>query len=118
MNFLQYCNSNTFNIKFTLVVDEHKLVFLDLELTHDNEGNIITCTHFKSTAGNSYLHQKSCHTKWKKDIPFSQFCRLQRNNTNEKNYEAQATILFSNFEEKVYNRKTSKRSLLKIPKQI
>lgn len=66
MNFLDYCNNNTFNIKFTSVVDEHKLVFLDLELTHDNEGNIITRTHFKSTAGNSYIHQKSCHhTKWK-----------------------------------------------------
>lgn len=101
--FVSYCNNNMFGIQFTHVLDAHSLVFLDLELGSDGDGNITSKTHFKETAGNSYLHQRSCHhPKWKDNIPYSQFCRLRRNCSSTKDYDDQATILSKKFLEKGY----------------
>lgn len=80
IEFVTYCNSNSFGIKFTHVVDAKSLVFLDLELAWHMDGNITSKTHFKETAGNSYCHWDSCHhPKWKENTPYSQFFRLLRN---------------------------------------
>lgn len=61
-DFLQYCN-NSFGIHFKSVANPNDLLFLDLELFHDQDSTICSQTHFKPTAGNSYLHRKSCHHK-------------------------------------------------------
>lgn len=49
---VSYCNSNQFGIKFTHVVDTKSLVFLDLKLAWDLDGNITSKTHLKETADN------------------------------------------------------------------
>lgn len=77
--FFKYCYNNAFQIKFTYVCDPDTLVFLDLEVRHENN-RIVTKNHFKPSSGNSYLHQNSCHLpRWKRNIPFSQYCRLNVN---------------------------------------
>lgn len=48
-DFFQYCNNNDFGIEFTMVQNRDKLVFLDLELFHEN-GEIHSKTRFKPTA--------------------------------------------------------------------
>lgn len=102
--FVSYCSSNQFGIKFTHVVDAKSLVFLDLELASDVDGNNTPKTHFKETMGNSYLHQEICHhPKWKENIPYSQFCQLCRNCTHIRDYDDQAVILTKKFQEKGYD---------------
>lgn len=91
------------NLHIAHVVDANSLFFLDLELGSDEDGHITSKTHFKDTAGNSYLHHGSCHhPKWKENIPYSQFCQLRRNCSNVKDYDNQAIILTTKFLEKVY----------------
>ncbi|XP_018422194.1 PREDICTED: protocadherin gamma-B1-like [Nanorana parkeri] len=101
-DFVAHCNTNPSGLSFTHVTDQRSLVFLDLELTH-SEGKIITKTHFKPTAGNSYLHFKSCHHPlWKRNVPKGQFCRISKNCTNKEDYVQQSHILKSKFLEKGY----------------
>lgn len=76
--FLKQCARNPFGISFTHVVYEKSLVFLDLELQANDNGVIHSRTHFKPTAGYSYLHARSHHhPRWSKNVPFGQFCRLK-----------------------------------------
>lgn len=76
--FLSYCNTNSFWISFNHATDQEKLTFLDLELYH--EGSTIHASNYiKPTAGNSFLHYKSCcHPKWINNIPKSKFHRIQK----------------------------------------
>lgn len=60
---------------FTHMIDEKSLVILDLELQADDDGGIYSRTHFKPSAGNSYLY--ACchhHPRWIRNVPFGQFC--------------------------------------------
>ena len=102
LSFVLYCNSNTFNLTFTYVIDPHELVFLDLVVTHEQD-KIITKNHNKPTNGNSYLHYDSCHHPvWKKNIPKGQFNRLKRNCTRDEEYIEQSILMQKKFEEKCY----------------
>lgn len=80
--FVNYYNQNPYNVWFTFVTDPNDLVFLDLSLSWDVDGNTISKTHFKETAGNSYLHMSGHLSNRKDNIPYSQFHRLSRNCAN------------------------------------
>lgn len=106
--FPQYCNNNTFGIHFKSVTDPNELIFLNLELYHDQDFKLCSLTHFKPTAGNSYLHRKSVnclHKKWISNIPYSQFCLLERNCISIKDYKAQSQVLGKNFWRKAIMKK-------------
>lgn len=69
-DFLEHCANNLLGILFTHVIDAHHLVFLDLELSSDIEGHILSKTHFKSKACNLYLHaQSNHHPRWIRNVP-------------------------------------------------
>lgn len=111
--FLEYCNSNPYGISFTHVVDNTSLVFLDLDLQIE-EGSIISKTHFKPSAGNSYLHAKSHHhPKWIRNIPHGQFCRLKKTCTKKSDYEKQGSIVKKKFLEKGYEESLIKQAFYK-----
>lgn len=59
-SFVAYCNSNTFGLTFTHVLNSQQLVFFDRVPIHD-EDRIVTRNHIKPTSGNSYLHFDSGH---------------------------------------------------------
>lgn len=102
-SFLEHCKNNPFGIEFTHVLDEKCLVFLDLELQSDQDGNIFSKTHFKPSGGNSYLHAKSNHhPRWIQNVPFGQFCRLRRTCTKKEDYLEQSKLLMQKFSEKGY----------------
>lgn len=100
--FVQHCNSNPYGLSFTHVVDPTNLAFLDLDLGHlDNM--IIAKKHIKPTAGNSYLHYRSCHyPKWTQNIPKGQFCRLRQNCTLDSDYDTMSIQLKKKFADKDY----------------
>lgn len=84
--FVEHCNNNDMGLSFTSVSDPNTLAFLDLLLSHDDH-TIHSQNYINPTAGNSYLHYKSCHhPRWKNNIPKSQFCRLKHNCTQDKDY--------------------------------
>lgn len=105
-NFIQYCNNNPYEILFIHVVDRSTLVFLDLELGHNTSGQITYKTHFKPTAGNSYVHAKSGHHKrWIRNIPEGQFGRLRRTCSELTDYITLGGVLKKKFVEKGYDEK-------------
>lgn len=76
-DFFGYCSNNQFGVHWFLT---NTLVFLDLELFHDHDQKICSCTYIKPMAGNAYLHKSSCHLpRWIDNIPYSQFCGLKPN---------------------------------------
>lgn len=74
----------------------------ELELSHVGD-TIIAKNHTKPTAGNSFLHYRSCHyPKWTNNIPRGQFCRLRQNCTLDTDYDTQSILLKKKFADKEY----------------
>lgn len=53
--------NNCFGLKITITYDGHQIIFLDFTLISDGQNNIKTCTYHTDTAGNTILHDISCH---------------------------------------------------------
>lgn len=102
--FVEYCNKNQYGLSFTFVANPNTLMFLDLELGHNEvTSTIVSKNYIKPTAGNSYLHYNSCNfPKWINNIPKGQFCRLQQNCTRESDYVDQSLLLKKKFKDKGY----------------
>lgn len=84
--FVAHCNANDMGLSFTSICDENTLAFLALTLSHHN-GTTHSQNYTKPTAGNSYLHYKSCHHRhWIKNIPKSQYCLPKHNCAKDKDY--------------------------------
>ncbi|XP_075440692.1 uncharacterized protein LOC142485864 [Ascaphus truei] len=102
---LQAFNNNDMDLKFTYNVNKNTIVFLDLELEAHLNGEIITKTHFKTVATNSYLHNNSNHYKrWLANIPRGQFLRIRRNCSSHSDFLAQGEILVERFLAKGYDK--------------
>lgn len=100
--FIDHCNQNNMGLTFTSVQNQDSLAFLDLLLCHDQQ-TIYTQNYNKPTAGNSYLHFKSCHhPRWINNIPKSQFCRLKQNCTRTEDFTTHGNYLTKKFLEKGY----------------
>lgn len=89
-NFILHCNNNSFRLQFSFESHSKTMVFLDVELTYGQNAGIVTRTHFKPAAGNSY-----------------QFCHLTRNCTLLDDYIQRSRIL-NKFQEKGYNKREKK----------
>lgn len=99
--FLEHCNTNTMDLSFTVVSDDNKLAFLDLELFH-HDNNICAQNYTKPTSGNSLLHYRSYHPRWVNNFPKSQFCWLRHNCARIQDYATHGLILKTKFKEKGY----------------
>lgn len=112
-DFLKYRNNNEFWIKFTHVCDPDVLVFLDLELRHENT-RIVTKNHFKPTSGNSYLHQNSCHVPNGREISRSvSSADWNANCTNVSDYSEQGAILSRKLKDKGYKERSIEEAFQK-----
>ncbi|XP_056408704.1 uncharacterized protein LOC130314468 [Hyla sarda] len=100
--FVEYLNNNSVNMHFTSQYGGKKFEFLDLRLVND-KGSIITENYRKDVARNTLQHYHSSHRPTvKNNIPYGQFIRLKRNNTNEMTYIQQANALENRFKERAY----------------
>ena len=79
-DFIQYVSNFHPSLKFTHVISETSLPFLDINVILQPGFNTIsTSVHYKPTDSHSYLLFSSSHPKaTKESIPFSQFLRLRR----------------------------------------
>ena len=79
--FIKHLNKQHETIKFTATynVETHEIPFLDMTVSINEEGQIITDLYKKETARVQYLLPSSCHPAHiTKNIPFSLAYRLKR----------------------------------------
>ena len=66
------------SIKYTYTISNNTVIFLDLQLTIDNN-HIKSCANFRPTDSHKYLLFSSSHPpSCKQSIPFSQLLRIKR----------------------------------------
>lgn len=95
-------NNNTWGLSFSGTIFKHKLEYLDLEMSIENN-QIITKTYLKSVDCNSLLHFQSSHyRKWLLKIPYGQMKHLRKNCFRDSNFEQQSKTMKSRFLEKGY----------------
>ena len=76
--FATYVNGFHPSLKFTWIISDVQLPFLDLCLKPVSD-RLLTSIHYKDTDSHSYLYYTSCHpARCKNSIPYSQFLRLRR----------------------------------------
>ncbi|XP_018108445.1 uncharacterized protein LOC108711328 [Xenopus laevis] len=80
-SFVDYCNDNNNNIRFTYKSDQLTMDFLDIQFTI-KESCILTDVYRKTLSRNSLLHRHSSHPEpLLRGVPTGQFIRLRRNCT-------------------------------------
>ena len=80
-------NNNDLNLRFTSVVSDKCIDYLDVTVLVDGE-SLKTILFRKPTAGNSILHGTSGHPKSLLDsIPYGELLRAKRNCTKQEDYE-------------------------------
>ena len=76
--FATYVNAFHPSLKFTWIISDVQLPFLDLCLKPVSD-RLLTSIHYKDTDTHSYLYYASSHpARCKNSIPYSQFLRLRR----------------------------------------
>ena len=77
--FIAYLNHCMPSIKFEAEISQETVNFLDVKVSLDPEGHIITDLYTKPTDSHNYLDYRSAHPKHcRSGIPYSQFLRLRR----------------------------------------
>lgn len=84
-----------------LCIYKQTIHFLDLNISLDNDGTIVTWVFQKRTATNSFLHWESYHPiSLCLGIPIGQYLHVRRNCTDEEGFE-----LYSRFQARGYPKK-------------
>ena len=100
--FVDFYNSYNDNIKVTSDIGS-SISFLDTTLTVNSNGIINSSIYFKPTDSHTYLRYDSSHPKSCKDgIPYSQFIRLRRICSSQKDFDTQANSMSEFFIERGY----------------
>ena len=107
-HFLDFCNnystqsSMSSNIKFTSHYSRESVVFLDMKV-YIEDGRILTDLFSKPTATHTYLHASSFHPRSTiLSLPKTQFIRLRRICSTDKNYWIHAHDFISFFSKRGY----------------
>jgi hypothetical protein len=112
--FLENLNSFHPTIKFTSCHSYTEVNFLDLTVIN-KDNTLITKNYHKPTDANTYLHYKSCHPiSQKNSIPYSQFLRMNRNNTKQDDAKNSMDKLSKAFQQRGYPEKVIKESQQKV----
>lgn len=92
--FVQLLNTNQFNLHFTFTFDNCSISFLDLNISKNISGQLVTDLSCKPTAGYTLLHASSSHPRpLIRSIPYTKYLRLRRNCTEDGDFCKQADAL-------------------------
>ncbi|CAH2223714.1 Hypothetical predicted protein [Pelobates cultripes] len=102
-SMVQYINSCTPNVQLTTTMDPLTVDFLDVRIIR--EGNKLAYTLFtKSTDRNTLLQANSFHPNaLKQSLPYSQFLRVMRNNSDPGKAEEQLGLMWEKFQQRGYS---------------
>ena len=96
-DFATYVNGFHPSLKFTWSISDEQLPFLDLYLKPTSD-RLITSIYYKETDTHSYLNYTSSHPiRCKNSIPYSQFLRLRRICSDERDFDIKSkemTVFF------------------------
>lgn len=95
-----------------------QLTYLDIEITLTNHNTILTRTHRKATAPETYLKYTSAHPKTlKNNLPFSIFFRSFIIANSQETFNRETKTIIQRFKKSGYSRKTVIASLTKLQAQ-
>ena len=95
--FATYVNGFHRSLKFTWIISDVQLPFLDLCLKPVSD-RLLTSIHYKDTDTHSYLNYTSSHpARCKNSIPYSQFLRLRRICSGDNDFENKSIEMASFF---------------------
>ena len=110
-SFINFVSSYHPAIKYTFNITQDSLSFLDINCTI-TDGKISTSVFFKPTDAHCYLNYESCHPSSCKDaIPKSQFLRLRRICSDDKDFGIQCNKMRSFFTKRGYPDKVLDRAV-------
>ena len=101
--FDSFYSSNFYNIGiYEIMVSSHfvspPINFLDVTITKDKEGNLITDLYTKPTDSHLYLHYSSFHPRHQEEsLPYSQALRLRRICSTDSLYKTTSQNMLQNF---------------------
>ena len=100
--FATYVNGFHPSLKFTWIISDVLLPFLDLCLKPVSD-RLLTSIHYKDTDTHSYLNYTSSHpARCKNSIPYSQFLRLRRICSEDNDFENKCIEMASFFQNRDY----------------
>lgn len=106
-NFLEYVNSSTNYLSFTMEHDAHSLNFLDLTILKDVNNTLQTTVYRKPLSRNTLLQADSNHPPHLiRNIPTGQFLRVRRNCSSTQDFMSKASQLSQRFLERGYAQDT------------
>ena len=113
-NWATYLNESHDRIKFTMEYSKEKVNFLDVTVKVETDNKLSTDLYTKQTDSHSYLRYDSAHPPHcKKGLPYSQFLRIRRICTNEKDYDKHANEMKNQFKNRGYPTKTLNTQITK-----
>jgi hypothetical protein len=100
--FVDYLNNRVPTIKFTVEVSEEQIAFLDVKVKKAGD-RIIADLFTKTTDSHDYLLYNSAHPQRCKDrIPYSQFLRLRRICSRDKDFDRHVIYFSTHFVRRGY----------------
>jgi hypothetical protein len=95
--FVEHLNAKVPTIKFTVEISEMEVPFLDVKVKKIND-KIVTDLYTKPTDSHDYLLYSSSHPQRCKDsIPFSQFLRLRRICSEDRDFDRHVIYFSTHF---------------------
>ena len=116
--FVRHLNTRGDTIKFTMECSTESIAFLDVRV-RVTEGHIISTLYCKPTDSHDYLLYSSAHPQRCKDsIPYSQFLRLRRICSEEKDFEYNVLMLCTHFLRRGYPQKLLMEAAILAKQQV
>ncbi len=110
-SFIRFVSNYHPAIKYTFNITQDSLSFLDINCKIQ-DGKISTSVFYKPTDAHCYLNYESCHPDSCKDaIPKSQFLRLRRICSNDRDFKLQCDRMRSFFVKRGYPEQVLDRAL-------
>ena len=112
--FYNHCNNFHKSIKFTIEISQEQITFLDTVVKRNTDGKIKFDLYCKPTDKHCYLHFHSNHPECQKRAgPYSQFLRIKRICSDNKDFEKHAQNLVQFYLRQGYPDKMLKTNLEK-----
>ena len=116
--FITYLNSRLPTIKFTTVISDTHVSFLDTSVKVSTQGVLTTDLYCKPTDSHNYLLYSSSHTlSCKRGIPYGQFLRVRRICSQIEDYDKHALTLAYHFTRRGYPRDLIENAMIKARRQ-
>ncbi|XP_075439873.1 uncharacterized protein LOC142483772 [Ascaphus truei] len=116
--FMDYLNSISSTIRFTMSFSSKEITFLDT-VVYEVDGILATRVYIKPTGKNTLLQASSHHpTPLKRGLPYSQLLRVKRITGDPEEAEKALSSMAHRFYERVYNKTDIDDAMSRFPEPV